>query len=821
MKRCESVLSISPHRIWLCLVSAICLVATQAARMAVAEPQAAAASTAPSTASATVAKKLEFKFSAGVGHWDCIYVPLTIGGKQHLFLVDTGSADTIFDVSLAFALGPSVGTVTRTNAMGQRVEMKTYRAIPLQAGGETLKQDGSDFAVQQLQPARRLLGRPIDGVLGSDVLSRYVVRIDYPHRMLSLLEAGTFEAPGDLKAVPMLRLAGKQIGVAMKIDGVGDVPVAIDTGCAGAGFFSAQTLAKFNPPDFVIEKGRGEASFALGGIQENSEIVHIKRKGSIGDANFSEVKVMRGPGDAVGLAILSNLVMVLDFPKAKLYVGSAPAGSQNAAPGAPVTVAEYDRELALDPQDALIYARRGEAKALADNMDGAMADLDRALELDKGNFYAAVKRGLIKHAKGNADGAIADFTQALQSDPNSAQAYFGRSRTRYMLKGDVDGALADINKSLEIEPRSAKMLDSRGILKAVKGDMGGGAADYMLAIADYDLALEIDPTEAVIYYNRGNARDGTGDHEGAISDYNRTLLLNPKYADAYCRRGSTLFGQGKHEQAIADFNHAVELEPKNATTYYVRGVCEFSIEDFKAAIADYSRALEIDPKYASAVLNRGAARFITGDYDGTIADETRLLELSPNYLNAYITRAMARNAKGDYKQALEDCDQVVAKAPKEAAAYETRGAVLFDQRKFVEALADFHKACELDQKKQDYSRFMIWAIGVHSGDVDAASRELKDYIKARPGAGDDWLTTQSNYLIGQMSEADFIAAVDLLDGKKDGVKKGNAWFFVGMKRLAGSDKAGAADAFRKSLSTGSRMTVTWQIVEAEIRALSG
>ncbi len=79
-------------------------------------------------------------------------------------------------------------------------------------------------------------------------------------------------------------------------------------------------------------------------------------------------------------------------------------------------LAEFDREIQLNPNDADAYYNRGNLKyTKLKDPQGALADFDRAIQLNPNLAYAYNNRGILKKDKLNdTQGALADLNQAAR-----------------------------------------------------------------------------------------------------------------------------------------------------------------------------------------------------------------------------------------------------------------------------------------------------------------------------------------------------------------------------------------------------------------------
>jgi lipoprotein NlpI len=257
----------------------------------------------------------------------------------------------------------------------------------------------------------------------------------------------------------------------------------------------------------------------------------------------------------------------------------------------------------------------------------------------------------------------------------------------------------------------------------------------------------------------------------------------------------------------------------SAVDYFNRGVVEKANGDFDGAIADYTRAIELDPKYAAAYSNRGSAKQAKGDLDGAIADCNRAIELDPKDAMAHKNRGVVKKAKGDLEGAIADYNRTIELDTKYSAAYFYRGIAKQAKGDLKGAIGDINGAIE--RSDQDfYPRLFLWLMRSRLGESDAANKELAAFLdKRRNAAPEEWTPKVAGYLLGNVSEADLFAAAKSSDAKKERGLLCEAWFFAGMKKLLGGDKAAAADYFRNSIATERTDFIEYQLAQSELKAL--
>jgi tetratricopeptide (TPR) repeat protein len=384
-----------------------------------------------------------------------------------------------------------------------------------------------------------------------------------------------------------------------------------------------------------------------------------------------------------------------------------------------------------------------------------------------------------------------------QTKSKEAAAY-ANSGIAKLKKHDFDGAIADFNRALQSDPKLAKVYVSRGLAKREKHDLDG-------AIADFNRALQLDPKNANAYYSRGNAKREK--HE----------LI------AYGGVGVSPVGIGKVESGeldsvITDLDRALQLDPKNVKAYLNRGVAKDEKGDMEAAMQDYDRALMIDPKNPNGYNNRGNIKLSKGDLDGAMTDYNHALQLNPKYINAYYNRGITELLKRETDRAIADFNRALQFDPKDAITYLSRGNANFVARNWTGALRDYTRFCELSPRNQHYAyaRFGIWMIRSRLGEREAADKELGTHFTAAPGS---WVSKVEAYLIGGLSEADFLAAAASRNANTDRKQRCEAWFYAGMTNLLHGNKPAAVEFFRKCVETEGKSVIEYQFAKAELKTL--
>ena len=242
---------------------------------------------------------------------------------------------------------------------------------------------------------------------------------------------------------------------------------------------------------------------------------------------------------------------------------------------------------------------------------GMLADLDRAIFLDSQNARLYYSRGVAKSMLGNPD-AIEDYSRAIDLNLKEPLVYNNRGVTRFAF-GNYRGSIEDYNRAISIDPNLALAYYHRGNAKAALADRRGG-------LEDFSRAISLDPNLAPAYYSRGVAKSKSGDNKGEITDLERATAIDPNYTDAHERLGFAKFNSGDFKGAIVSFNRAISLNPKNPETFSSRANARSKTGDDRGAIADYDKSIALNANNAQAYASRGLVKSKLGDKKGAILD---------------------------------------------------------------------------------------------------------------------------------------------------------------------------------------------------------
>lgn len=245
------------------------------------------------------------------------------------------------------------------------------------------------------------------------------------------------------------------------------------------------------------------------------------------------------------------------------------------------SIADYDSEIATDPDNIENYYFRALRKYSLMNFEGAIADLDSVINII------------------GIDNLLNGFFEIEKSYEKVNEKY-----KKYVIPSNCSN-IGRFNPFENVSLANAYFL---------RGNAKGHIKDYYLAATDFANTVKLCDKFAQAYYYNGISSAIKCNYTAAYRELTKAINIYPDYAEAYNIRGITrvysdmayLNGQAKPESgdyfqlALADLNKAIELKPDFGEAYYNRGMAFINIFKISgkrshrdAACDDWRKALDL------------------------------------------------------------------------------------------------------------------------------------------------------------------------------------------------------------------------------------
>ncbi|MCB9743760.1 MAG: aspartyl protease family protein [Alphaproteobacteria bacterium] len=269
-----------------------------------------------------------------------LYVIVDTGSMgEQLWFFDTGYSHTTCDADVVAALGLETRpTLARTRGELGVVKLRKVRLPDFELGDHVVR--GMRCAVRDL-PATSSIpegeGYEVAGVMGSNLLRRFVVEVDPAAGVLRLTPSGSLEVAPNTQA-RRERLVGQRLRVPVQLDGQEHWPI-LDYGATGT-YLDAQRAGL---P--LVQEREGTWS-GTGGAETRLIRYHRAEQVALAGVPGPAVFVVDRPGrlspGLVGMNVLQNYRLVLDYDSGEAFVAPVTPAALPVVGGAPAEPAEVE-----------------------------------------------------------------------------------------------------------------------------------------------------------------------------------------------------------------------------------------------------------------------------------------------------------------------------------------------------------------------------------------------------------------------------------------------------------------------------------------------
>jgi len=260
---------------------------------------------------------------------DLILIEVTVNGMGGMhFLLDTGASVSVINDSLVDELGlERKGRLVEVIGAAGRAEASFTKV-------ESIAMPGLELVNQQLlavnlDPFLPYVGRRVDGILGFDFISRFVIKIDYENQALSAYRPSTFALSEQGAALP-LDLQGNLPVISGLVEDEHEGRFLLDTGAS-----AALVLHRAFIEDHDLLRGRRDRrevySGGVGGVVRQIS-AHLDAFG-VGPFRFDDLPALfsleridagreRRPrlSGKIGATLLNHFTVYLDYSRGRVVL---------------------------------------------------------------------------------------------------------------------------------------------------------------------------------------------------------------------------------------------------------------------------------------------------------------------------------------------------------------------------------------------------------------------------------------------------------------------------------------------------------------------
>ena len=255
-----------------------------------------------------------------------IYLPVTMKGKERLWILDTGAEVTVIEKRFAREVGVESEGELKGRGAGKVVDFSFGKLPPLSISDRLFldRQTGAVFDLYSL--FHELLGLDVAGILGYDFLSRVVTRVDYANERITFFDPDSFSYRGSGVVLEVPISQSGSFDVPVVIDGKYEGLWHLDLGAGGMSFHYP-----FADRHGLLDRdGVDRMGFGAGGAMADREVKFetIEIAGfRVSDA-YVDIPAEKGEGafadsylaGNIGNELLRHFVLYLDYKRGRVIV---------------------------------------------------------------------------------------------------------------------------------------------------------------------------------------------------------------------------------------------------------------------------------------------------------------------------------------------------------------------------------------------------------------------------------------------------------------------------------------------------------------------
>jgi serine/threonine protein kinase/WD40 repeat protein/tetratricopeptide (TPR) repeat protein len=354
-------------------------------------------------------------------------------------------------------------------------------------------------------------------------------------------------------------------------------------------------------------------------------------------------------GTKLVVGVNGNLAHVWDLRRVRAQL--APMGLDWDAPAYP---AANKRVGPRTPRSVRVL---GEVRENGTRRAAELAEMNRRLAADPNDAEALLHRGWLRLNLSKPNEAVADLEQLMRLLPDDTDALFLLSQA-HTKRNDLRSAMAALESYLKRCPEDTDARIKKGLLSLALGQQPE-------AVDEFSRVLEADPGRTAIRFRRAKILFRLGRFAEAVADLDAVIKRFPEDPDVYELRGQIHDALGDQERATADRKRAAELPQGDANDYNTRAwnlaTGPAAQRDPDEALAAARKAVSLAPGMAIYLNTLGVAQFRAGLYADAIATLEKSLAASNGQSDAFdlFFLAMTRRKLGQIERARADFDRAL------------------------------------------------------------------------------------------------------------------------------------------------------------------
>jgi adenylate cyclase len=266
-------------------------------------------------------------------------------------------------------------------------------------------------------------------------------------------------------------------------------------------------------------------------------------------------------------------------------------------------IAEGERAIALDPNNADSYAFHGEVLRFAGRPDDALRMLEQAMRLNPRYppLYLFLL-GLAYNQTGRHTEAVATLKEHISRSPNNLAAHLHLALSYVQQWASQQSADAQTLEQALAAQRAIALNESIPWGYAIWGSVYLWQKQYEPALAEMERAIALDPNDAFSSAFLAETLSRAGRPEEAVARAEQALRRNPITVDWHLSSvGAAYYLAGRPQEAIAPLKQYLARYPNILSAHLILAAVYSELGKVAEARAEAAEVLRINPKFSLEV----------------------------------------------------------------------------------------------------------------------------------------------------------------------------------------------------------------------------
>ena len=267
-------------------------------------------------------------------------------------------------------------------------------------------------------------------------------------------------------------------------------------------------------------------------------------------------------------------------------------------------IAEGERAVALDPNNADSYVRQAEVFNFAGRPEDALRALEQAMRLNpRYSPFDLVQLGWAYNSTGRYAEAIATLKEAISRNPNFMAAHlFLAISYLEQWTSQQSPAAQTLEPAVAAVQRALALNDSFHINHIILGYIFLYQQQYEQALAEMERAVALAPTEAWTYAALAVVLSDMGRSEDALEAAAQALRLKPALPDGHLGNVGIAYAvAGRYEDAWAPLQRFLSRYPNRLNVHLTLAAVYSELGKDAEAQAEVAEVLRLNPQFSLEV----------------------------------------------------------------------------------------------------------------------------------------------------------------------------------------------------------------------------